>query len=152
MVTSADAKDNSTTESSIQLLIVMILKMIFKTSTYPLNASFVNKTLKKILIIFSFSLSAHFSPFNQNKLGNSGPPVFFFLVTATPRMGHLYTNYALAKFETDSSTRFPSRPHNEGATWMTLCFTKDLNTLPLFQRRVHQTINYPQFLQVYILR
>ena len=33
-------------------------------------------------------------------------------------MAHLYTNYTLAKFETDSSTRFPCQPHNEGATCM----------------------------------
>ena len=65
-------------------------------------------------------------------------------------MGHLYTNYTLEKFETDSSTRFPA-DHNVDATWMTLFFIKDLNTLPLFQWRIHQTINYAQFLQVYML-
>ena len=67
-------------------------------------------------------------------------------------MGHLYTNYTLAKFETDSSTRFPCRPYNDGATWMTLFFMRTSVTLSRFhQRRNHQTINYAQFRQVYIL-
>ena len=58
------------------------------------------KTLKKIPIIFSFSL---------------------------------YINYTLAKFDTDSLTRFPCRPYNDGATWMTLFFMRTSILYPFFE-------------------
>ena len=46
---------------------------------------------------------------------------------------HFFVLLIYQLFDTDSSTRFPCRPYNDGATWMTLFFMRTSILYPFFE-------------------
>ena len=117
VVKSTDAKDNSTSVISIELLIV-ILKMILKRAHISVECRFRDQNIEK----------------DTNQ--------FFVLL--------IYQLYP-SKIRHRLFNTFPLPTIQWWRHMDDIIFYEDLNTLPLFRRRIHQTINYAQFPQVYIL-